>query len=268
MDNNKELKNKVREYWDNETCGTKNTKKEKYTKEFYEEIEKDRYKKEPEILEFADFKSGKDKKVLEIGIGAATDFLQWARNGAKLYGIDLTPEAVKYAEKRLELYNLKAVDIKVSDAENLDFESNFFDIVYSWGVIHHSPNTIQALKEIIRVLKPGGNAKLMIYNSKSLLAYFFWFKHAFLKFKWNLSIEDVIWNHMESIGTKAYSVDQVKEILKKEKDITNIKVGTYITYYDRLKKFNVFFQWIASLVLLFVNKEKAGWFLTIKFTKK
>ncbi len=264
---NKDLKEEVHNFWNNQTCGTQFTDKEKYTKEFFEEIEKDRYSKEPEILSFAQFNSGKDKKVLEVGVGAATDFLQWAKNGANLYGIDLTPEAVAYAEHRLDLYGFKAQDIKVADAENLPFEDNFFDIIYSWGVIHHSPDTPTALKEIIRTLNSGGKAKLMIYNRKSVLAYVFWIKHAFLKLKWNQSVADVLWNKMESYGTKGYTIEEIQTLLKNE-NIVDLKVKTIITYYDKLKRFNKLMQIFGSFLLIFMNKKKAGWFLTIEFTKK
>jgi ubiquinone/menaquinone biosynthesis C-methylase UbiE len=264
---NEALKEEVHNFWNKQSCGTQFSDKEKYSKEFFEEIELDRYTKEPEILSFADFKSGKDKKVLEVGVGAATDFLQWAKNGAELYGIDLTPEAVAYAEHRLKLYNLAAKEIKVSDAENLPFQDDFFDIVYSWGVIHHSPDTPKALSEIIRVLKPGGKAKLMVYNRKSVLAYVFWIKHAGLKLKWNLSVADVLWNKMESFGTKGYTIDEAKALLK-GKNVKHVEIKTVITYYDKLKRFNKFMQLFSSILLMLMNKKRAGWFLTIEFTKQ
>lgn len=264
---NEALKEEVHNFWNKQSCGTQFSDKEKYSKEFFEEIELDRYTKEPEILSFADFKSGKDKKVLEVGVGAATDFLQWAKNGAELYGIDLTPEAVSHAEHRLQLYNLAAKEIRVSDAENLPFQDNFFDIVYSWGVIHHSPDTPKALSEIIRVLKPSGKAKLMVYNRKSVLAYVFWIKHAGLKLKWNQSVADVLWNKMESFGTKGYTIDEAQELLK-GKNVKDVEIKTVITFYDKLKRFNKFMQLFSSILLMLMNKKRAGWFLTIEFTKQ
>lgn len=264
---NEQLKEEVHNFWNKQSCGTQFTDKEKYSKEFFEEIELDRYAKEPEILSFAQFNSGKGKKVLEVGVGAATDFLQWAKNGAELYGIDLTPEAVAHAQHRLGLYGCSAQEIKVADAENLPFDDDFFDIVYSWGVIHHSPDTPKALKEIIRVLKPAGKAKLMVYNRKSVLAYVFWVKHAGLKFKWNQSVADVLWNKMESYGTKGYTIEEIKALLKNE-NIKDLEVKTVITYYDKLKRFNKLMQYFSKVLLLFMDKKNAGWFLTIEFTKK
>lgn len=265
MTNN--LKKEVSEYWNQSSCGTEYAESDKYTKSYYEEIARHRYSVEPEILEFANFPSGKDKKLLEIGVGAGSDFSNWIKNGAKANGIDLTEEAIGHVQKRLELFNLQAESLQVDDAENLSFKDNTFDMVYSWGVIHHSPNTEKALDEVIRVLKPGGEAKIMIYNRKSLLAYFFWFKHAFLKLKWKMSVADVLWNHMESEGTKGYTVKEIEGILK-SKEVKDIKVETIVTFYDRLKRFNKVFQIIASLALIFLNPKKHGWFLTFTFRKR
>jgi ubiquinone/menaquinone biosynthesis C-methylase UbiE len=262
-----ELKKEVSNYWNKSSCGTEYAESDKYTKSYYEEIERHRYAVEPEIIEFANFPSGKGKKLLEIGVGAGSDFSNWIKNGADANGIDLTEEAIGHVKKRLELFHLEAESLQVDDAENLSFDENTFDIIYSWGVIHHSPNTEKALDEIIRVLKPGGEAKIMIYNRKSLLAYFFWFKHAFLKFKWNMTVADVLWEHMESEGTKGYTVTEIQEMLSK-RGLEQIQVETIVTYYDRLKRFSKIFQIIASFALLFLNPKKHGWFLTFTFRKK
>lgn len=264
---NEELKEKVREYWDENTCGTNFTNEEKYTKEYFDDIEQTRYEIHPEVFNFAQFSRFYGKKILEVGIGAGTDFIQWVRSGAEAYGIDLTPEAIKHVQTRLEVYGLEAAEIKVSDAENLDYPDNMFDLAYSFGVIHHSPNTPKALDEIIRVIKPGGAAKIMIYNRHSLLAYFFWIKHALLKFKPWKSIRWVLWNHMESLGTKAYTVNEVKDLLR-TKPVTNVSVTTMFTYYDRLARFSPLIQRISRFVASLLGRDKTGWFLIIEFTKK
>lgn len=263
---NSNLKFEVKNYWNDSTCGTSDIKQKKFTKEYFDEIENIRYSKEPEILEFADFKSGKNKKVLEVGLGAGTDFINWIRNGAQASGIDLTPESISHVKHRLELEGLKADGLYVGDCEELPFENEVFDIVYSWGVIHHTPNTIKALDEIIRVLKPGGTAKIMVYNRKSILAIFFWIKHAFLKFQWNLSVADVLYNKMESIGTKAYTTDEIEKILVQRK-LKNINVGTFFTYYDRLERFSILHRLFSKVLSVFLGKKHRGWFLTFQFTK-
>lgn len=263
MADNKKL---VKDYWDAQTCGTQFSQSEKFGRDYFEDIEKDRYSKEPEILEFADFKSGQGKVVLEVGTGAATDFLQWARHCDQLYGIDLTPQSVEHARRRLELYGLKAKDILVADAEKLPFPSQMFDIVYSWGVIHHSPDTPKALAEIVRVLKKGGQARIMIYNRHSVLAYFFWIKHALFKGKPFKSIAWVLNNHMESTGTKGYTLDEVKKMLENHQ-VTINELKTYFTYYDKMARHSKVLQLFSKILTLFLPMEKFGWFLVFKFTK-
>jgi ubiquinone/menaquinone biosynthesis C-methylase UbiE len=260
------LKEELKNFWNSQTCGTATIDKEKFTLEYFEEIEEHRYDLQPEIFNFAQFTRFHNKRLLEVGVGAGTDFIQWVRAGAECYGIDLTPEAIEHVQRRLELYELTCKDLRVADAENLPYVDNYFDIVYSWGVIHHSPNTIKALEEIIRVLKPGGKAKIMIYNRKSLLAFFFWFKHAFLKFRPWKSISWVLWNHMESIGTKGYTIKEFLKILEKY-NLSESKVSTIFTYYDKLARFNFIFRKISKIISALIGREKIGWFLTITFTK-
>jgi len=262
-----QLKEVVRDYWDNNTCGTFLTNEEKFSKEYFEDIEEKRFNIHPEVFSFAQFSRFYGKRVLEVGIGAGTDFLQWVRSGTEAYGIDLTPEAIEHVKKRLNLYGLKAKEIKVGDAENIEYPENYFDLVYSFGVIHHSPDTMKALNEIIRVLKPGGMAKIMVYHKNSLLAYFFWIKHALLKFRPWKSISWILWHHMESLGTKAYSIKEMEQILSNY-PIKDIKIVPIFTYYDRLERFNWFMRKVASITGALLGRDRVGWFLTIQFIKK
>lgn len=266
MDNT-ELKADVKEFWNNQTCGTWITEKEKFSIDYFEEIEQDRYSIQPEIFSFAEFTRWHGKKVLEVGVGAGTDFLQWARAGAKITGVDLTEQACEHVRRRLELYGFTADDILVADSENLPFDDNSFDLVWSWGVIHHTPNTEKAMREIVRILKPGGRAKIMIYHRHSILAYLFWVKHALLKFKPWLSVSDVLWNKMESIGTKAYTVSEVEKMLS-TMPVDVIAVKPVLTYYDKLERFNKAMQFVAKKLAILLGGDRAGWFLTIEFNKK
>lgn len=261
------LKSELKDFWNKQTCGTASITNEKFTKEYFEEIEKLRYDLQPEIFNFAQFTRYHGKRILEVGVGAGTDFIQWIRAGAECHGIDLTPESIEHVKKRLELYNLNAESLLVADAEELPFIDDYFDHVYSWGVIHHSPNTLKALDEIIRVLKPGGSAKIMIYNRHSLLAFFFWIKHALFKFKPWKSIAWVLWNHMESLGTKGYTIKEFETILSQKTQVQKFNVSTIYTYYDKLGRFPKIFQIVSKMITCFTGREKIGWFLTIEFQK-
>lgn len=265
--NKEKIKEEVRDYWDNQACGSWVSNKDKFTKEYFEEIEEDRYQIQPEIFSFAEFTRYYGKKLLEVGVGAGTDFIQWVRAGTKAHGIDLTQEAIDHVKHRLDLYGLKADDFKVGDSEYLPYDDNTFDIVYSWGVIHHTPDTERSLREIIRVTKPGGKVKVMIYHRHSLLAYFFWVRHALLKLKPWKSVSKVLYDHMESIGTKAFTHKEVSRWLSTE-PVENIKIKPVLSYYDKLLRFNKIMQLTSKVFASLFGRDKVGWFLTIEFDKK
>ena len=166
MASNQELKARVREFWQQHPCGTKFSDAAIGSQEFFERIERHRYEKEWHIPAAANFSATCGLKVLEIGCGIGTDGAQFAQAGAEYTGIDLTEAAVELARKRFSVFGL-AGDFRVSDAENLDFASDSFDLVYSHGVLHHTPDIEGAVGEIHRVLKPGGRAIVMLYHRGS-----------------------------------------------------------------------------------------------------
>ena len=117
----------------------------------------------PYLWDSAEFKYHRNEKVLEVGIGMGTDLIEYSKNGSKVFGIDLGPDQIKLSKEMFETLNLPYEELKVASVENLPYKNNFFDLVYSFGVIHHTPNINKAVKEIYRVLKPGGRAIIMIY---------------------------------------------------------------------------------------------------------
>jgi ubiquinone/menaquinone biosynthesis C-methylase UbiE len=165
-ESNSKLKDRVRAFWQANPCGTKFTGVEMGTRAFYERVEEHRYTKEWHIPLAADFESARGLRVLEIGCGLGTDGAQFAKAGAVYTGVDLTDAAVELAQKRFELFDLPG-SFRTADAENLDFADESFDLVYSHGVLHHTPDTVRAVKEIHRVLRPGGRAVVMLYHRDS-----------------------------------------------------------------------------------------------------
>jgi ubiquinone/menaquinone biosynthesis C-methylase UbiE len=163
---NAELKERVRAFWQAHPCGTKFSAAEIGTREFFERVEAHRYAKEWHIPEAANFAATRGMRVLEIGCGLGTDGAQFALAGARYTGIDLTEASIELARKRFELTGLRG-EFRVADAENLDFAEDSFDLVYSHGVLHHTPDTASAVREIYRVLKPGGRAIVMLYHRGS-----------------------------------------------------------------------------------------------------
>lgn len=106
-------------------------------------------------------------RLLEIGCGMGDDTAQWARRGMEVTAIDLTEPAVACTRERLDACGLEA-EVRRGNAEALDFEDGRFDVVYSFGVLHHSPDTPAAIQEVWRVLRRGGVALVMLYHRRSL----------------------------------------------------------------------------------------------------
>ena len=140
---NSQLKERVREFWQEHPCGTKFADAEPGSRNFYELVEAHRYAKEWHIPAAAGFAQTTNLDVLEIGCGLGTDGAQFAQAGARYTGIDLTDAAVNLARRRFELFNLPG-SFRVADAERLDFPNDSFDLVYSHGVLHHTPDTAAA----------------------------------------------------------------------------------------------------------------------------
>lgn len=160
------LKERVRDFWQANPCGTKFADAPEGTRAFYERVEAHRYEKEWHIPAAAGFSSARGLRVLEIGCGLGTDGAGFARAGAVYTGVDLTDAAVSLARRNFELQGLKG-EFRAADAEKLDFPEGSFDLVYSHGVLHHTPDTARAVREVHRVLRPGGRAVVMLYHRDS-----------------------------------------------------------------------------------------------------
>ena len=165
-ESNPKLKERVRAFWQANPCGTKFADAEPGSRRFYELVEQHRYETEWHIPGAAGFASTGGLRVLEIGCGLGTDGAQFAKAGAIYTGVDLTEAAVHLARKRFELFDLKG-RFRTADAENLDFPDESFDLVYSHGVLHHTPDTAGAVREVHRVLKNNGRAVIMLYHRNS-----------------------------------------------------------------------------------------------------
>ncbi len=163
---NENLKERVRAFWQANPCGTKFTDAETGSRLFFERVEEHRYRTEWHIPEAAGFARARGLRVLEIGCGLGTDGAQFARAGADYTGVDLTDAAVELARKCFKVFGLRG-EFRTADAEQLDFADESFDIVYSHGVLHHTPDTARAVREVHRVLRPGGRAIVMLYHRNS-----------------------------------------------------------------------------------------------------
>lgn len=136
------------------------------TPESFARVEAYRYAEQPWMHDTFHYERWRDRDVLEIGVGLGTDHLQFARAGARMTGIDLTPRCVELTSRRLEQERLHS-RLSVMDGERLDFADDSFDAVYSFGVLHHTSSPQQAFREIRRVLRPGGAFIGGLYSKRS-----------------------------------------------------------------------------------------------------
>jgi SAM-dependent methyltransferase len=170
-------------------------------------------------------------RVLEIGVGLGADHQQFAEAGADLWGIDLTERSVEHTRHRLVALGLTS-NLAVGDAENLDFADESFDRVYSWGVLHHSPDTPKAIAEVYRVLKRGEWARIMIYHKWSMVGFMLWVRYALVGLRPWLTLTEIYARFLESPGTKAYSVAEGRVLFSAFRDV---RIQTVLTHGDLLE---------------------------------
>lgn len=211
-------KREVHDFWNEASCGENLFMKGGPLKEQFQEQMRARYEWEPEILSFTQFERYRGKKVLEIGVGLGADHQKWAEAGADLSGVDLTERAIENTKKRFELFGLKS-DLRVADAENLPFSDGTFDVVYSWGVLLYCPDMYRGIAEVRRVLKPGGEAIIMLYNKHSFVGYMLWARYGLLAGKPGRSLRDIYHNHLESKGTQAFTEAEVRDFFRGFSDV-------------------------------------------------
>jgi 2-polyprenyl-3-methyl-5-hydroxy-6-metoxy-1,4-benzoquinol methylase len=160
----------VQRYWDARPCNVRHSAKPLGSREYFDEVEARKYFVEPHIPEFADFSHWKGKRVLEIGCGIGTDSMRFARAGAELTAVDLSAESLKLARQRAVVLGLANritfVQANVEELSNA-VPPEIYDLVYSFGVVHHTPRPERALAEIRHYLPTGGTLKLMVYNRRS-----------------------------------------------------------------------------------------------------
>ena len=251
----------VQNHWEKQSCGTHASESEKFTLDYYEEIEEFRYRHEPFIHEFAQFTRWRGKQVLEVGVGAGSDFLQFIRAGAIADGIDLTEEGIQNTQNRLKVYDLKERQLEKTSAEKLPFPDNVYDLVYSWGVIHHTDDTEKAFNEIVRVTKPGGRVKIMLYNRSSLHTWYMFLRYALPKGKIFGGRNWAVYHHQESYATKVFTEADVRRMLTdtQYKDLR-------FSYWDQRIRQGAKFEKIRRF-LQRICPRKMRWYMAFEFTK-
>ena len=158
----------VKKFWNDRPCNIKHSSKEIGTKEYFNEVERKKFFVEPHILKFTEFPQWKNKKVLEVGCGLGTVGINFALNGSDYTGVELSKESLEIAKKRFEVYN-QSGKFYLGNAEEL---SSFvpietYDLIYSFGVIHHSPHPEKIVSQIKKYMNENSVLKIMLYAKDS-----------------------------------------------------------------------------------------------------
>lgn len=220
-----DYKERTKAHWSEDPCGANYVQKEVLSRQYFEEIERHRYSTHPWIKEAINRFDIENAKVLEIGFGMGTDHLNIARRGAKMYGIDLTPKHHEITRERLFLYGFES-NLIIGDSEKLPYENESFDFVYSFGVVHHTPDTKKAIAEIYRVLKPGGRCWLSVYNKNSI---FFW---------WSIFLVE----YLLKMGRRKRSLKQQLSLI----EYPNMNENMVIKLYKR-REFETMFHYFSNV---------------------
>jgi SAM-dependent methyltransferase len=158
----------VKKFWNDRPCNVKHSSKEIGTKEYFDEVEKKKFFVESHIIGFTDFANWEGKKVLEIGCGLATVGINFASFGADYTGVELSEESLALAKKRFEVYN-QTGKFYSGNAEELSsfVPAETYDLIYSFGVIHHSPHPEKIISEIKKYMNENSVLKIMLYAKDS-----------------------------------------------------------------------------------------------------
>lgn len=212
-------KRAVHDFWNHESCGEVYARGSSVREQLAAQAAT-RYELEPYLAPFARFADGRGARVLEIGVGMGADHLRFAEERpAQLVGLDLTARALLHTRNRLTMEGHPARLLQ-ADAERLPFTDNSFDLVFSWGVLHHTDDVARTIVEMHRVLAPGGRARVMLYHRDSWTVDMLWLRYAAASGRPWLSRRAIVSARLESPGTQAFTRAEVRQLFAPFRDVT------------------------------------------------
>jgi ubiquinone/menaquinone biosynthesis C-methylase UbiE len=248
----------VYNFWNDRPCNIKHSPKEVGTKEYFEEVTKRKYFVESHILDFANFQQYKNKHVLEVGCGIGTAAQSFIESGSIYTGIDISDKAIEIAKKRLEVFNLEGALLQANIEELRTINGQEFDLIYSFGVLHHTPDIKKSIQNIYNMLKPGGEFKMMLYAKNS--------------WKYYEIIEGLDQYEAQS-GVPIANVYTKEEVYELLKDFKNIKINQAHIFPYKIERYKNYIyekkdHFEAMPKELFDCLEKnLGWHLLISCNK-
>jgi len=191
----------ITNYWNHRIHDLEMTDQPVGTKAFFDDLDDYRFDKLHYLPKVVDFSAFRGQRLLEVGCGIGTDLVRFAKGGARVTGIDLAQTAIDLACKNFELNGVAAEELRVANGEALPYADASFDAVYGHGVVQYTADAPKLIREMHRVLKPGGTGIFMVYNRVSWL-------NALSK------VMKVALEHQDAPVLKKYSIAEFRELLK------------------------------------------------------
>jgi 2-polyprenyl-3-methyl-5-hydroxy-6-metoxy-1,4-benzoquinol methylase len=224
----------VKDYWNARPCNVRHSTAEIGTEEYFDQVEARKYFVEPHIPGFAEFERWQGKNVLEIGCGIGTDTINFARAGATVVAVDLSSESLALAKRRADIFGVSdKIRFFEANAEELSkyVPPQNFDLVYSFGVIHHSPSPESIVEEVSKnFTSKGSTLKLMVYHRRS-------WKVLWMALQENIhfaGLDQTIAKHSEAQTgcpiTYSYNTSTVRDLVGSDFEIQDIFVDHIFPY--------------------------------------
>ena len=205
----------VYEYWNNRPCNIKHSNKPQNTVEFFDEVQAKKYKAEDHKLDFLALDKWSGKNVLELGCGIGSDAIMFAKAGAHVTCVDLTENSLNLCKTNFEVHGLSG-EFYMGNIEELDafLPSKKYDLIYSFGVIHHTPNPKKVFEKAANYLKTDGEIRCMLYSRFSYKL--FWLMDNMDNWKFS-NADELIQNYSEAQSgcpvTYTYTFDEIEELI-------------------------------------------------------
>lgn len=260
----------VKDYWNNRPCNIRHSLKPVGSREYFDEVEARKHFVEPHIPKFAEFERWQGKKVLEIGCGIGTAMINFARKGAQVTAVDLSDASLELAKQRADVYGLgDRVTFHQANAEELNQSVPIepHDLVYSFGVIHHTPHPDRVIEQLRRYVKPGSTVKIMVYYRYSWKVLWILLTYGKGQF-WRMN--ELVARYSEAQEgcpvTYIYSKKEARELLSGF-EIVDMQVDHifpyYIPDYKQYKYTKVwYFRWIPNPLFRWLEQQ-FGWHLCV-----
>jgi len=265
----------VARYWDARPCNIRHSLEPVGTRRYWEEVEARKYFVESHIPAFAEFEWWRGRRVLEVGCGVGTDTISFLRNGAYVTAIDCSYRAVALTQRRALTFEvMRNLRCSRRDIEACEFVASeyYFDLVYAFGVLHHTPNPLRALFNIRHAIRSDGTLKVMLYHRRSWKVLTILLRHGW---RWRGDLDELVAHYSEAQPdcpiARTYTKRSARRLLESGGfEVTEMRVAHIFPWrirdYVRHRYLKVWwFRWMPARLFAWLER-RVGWHLLITAT--